>query len=315
MERPWCAGSARCSSTPFRSWPARTSSWPPGDSVPWAGQGGKARPTGDPRARRRSSTGPTLPACCRLQDWPAYTFKRRQGSWPRAGAGTAWRKRTSPAREVLARLRDDGPLTANQLGGGEEGRAVVGLVRDQDRRRVAARHRPAGLPRAARLRHRLRPGRARGIPSELLGAGLERRGVRGAAGGGSRSRARRGACLSDLAKYHGLPPGPWCGRVLDFVRVDREVSVAGWAQSAYADPGTLDAAGTRDPRAGDRAAVPVRLAHLVPGAARSGSSTCGHRLEAYTAEGEARLRLLRHAPAGRRRSSWAASTRPGRAAR
>ena len=32
-----------------------------------------------------------------LEDWPAYAFKRRAVPWPRAGAGTCWRRRTSRA--------------------------------------------------------------------------------------------------------------------------------------------------------------------------------------------------------------------------
>ena len=98
-----------------------------------------------------------------------------------------------------------GPVDGQRARRRQEGRSVVGLVRDKDRRRVAARHRRAGLPRAARLRPCLRPGRA-GHPGRAPGPGLERRGVRGTAGRGGRALARRG----DGGRPGGVPRRAAC---------------------------------------------------------------------------------------------------------
>ena len=55
-----------------------------------------------------------------LEDWPAYAFKRRA----RRAKGRRWhvlQERDKTCAEVLDRLRGDGPLTANQLGGAKKG--------------------------------------------------------------------------------------------------------------------------------------------------------------------------------------------------
>src|SRR5271155_5469319 len=55
-----------------------------------------------------------------LEDWPAYSFKRRA----RREKGKRWhvlQEREKSCNEVLARLRGEGPLTANQLGGAKKG--------------------------------------------------------------------------------------------------------------------------------------------------------------------------------------------------
>ena len=55
-----------------------------------------------------------------LEDWPAYAFKRRQ----RREKGKRWHvleERDKTCNEVLARLRGEGPLTANELGGAKKG--------------------------------------------------------------------------------------------------------------------------------------------------------------------------------------------------
>ena len=76
------------------------------------------RRTGQPRRRRRSSTGRTRPASCR-----SPTGRTTPGgggpSPPGASAGT--RSPRTPATQVLGRLRDEGPLTATQLGGAKAG--------------------------------------------------------------------------------------------------------------------------------------------------------------------------------------------------
>src|ERR1700683_3733886 len=51
-----------------------------------------------------------------LEDWPAYAFKRRA----RRSKGKRWHvlhERDKTCAEVMARLRAEGPLTANELGG------------------------------------------------------------------------------------------------------------------------------------------------------------------------------------------------------
>ena len=125
-----------------------------------------------------------------LEDWPAYAFKRQRP----AGQGEAL-ARAGGARQELQRGAGPparrGPADGQRAGRRQEGRAVVGLVRDQDRRRVAARHRRARLPRAARLPACLRPGRAC-HPGRAAGAGVDRRGVRPPSRCGGRALPRRG---------------------------------------------------------------------------------------------------------------------------
>src|ERR1700733_6879739 len=55
-----------------------------------------------------------------LEDWPASAFKRRA----RREKGRRWhvlQERDKTCNEVLARLRGEGPLTANELGGAKKG--------------------------------------------------------------------------------------------------------------------------------------------------------------------------------------------------
>ena len=73
----------------------------------------------------------------------------------------------------------------------EGGRAVVGLVGGEDRRRVAARHRPGGLRAAHRLAARLRPAGA-GHPEGPDRPRADRRGVPVLPGRDGRQGARRG---------------------------------------------------------------------------------------------------------------------------
>ena len=145
-------------------------------------------------------------------------------------------------REVLARLRGDGPLTANQLGGAKKG----GPWWDWSETKIAAEW----LLDIGELVCRERRGFARvydlaerAIPADAAGA---RTGpTRSARCGWWRRRvARSGVALpADLAKYHGLSQA-LVRRVLDSSGLTK-VSVQGWAQPAYADPGALGAVGTR----------------------------------------------------------------------
>jgi len=175
-----------------------------------------------------------------LQDWPAYAFKRRQF----VAKGRRWHlleEKDKSCREVLARLRGDGPLTANQLGGAKKG----GPWWDWSETKIAAEW----LLDIGELVCRERRGFARvydlaerAIPAELLATDWTDEECAGRLVA-TAGRALGVALPADLAKYHGLPQA-LVRRVLDSSGLTK-VSVQGWAQSAYADPGALSAAGTR----------------------------------------------------------------------
>ena len=265
----------------------------------------RARPTGA-RGAPPSSTGPTPPASSRWRTGrptpsnagPAGPRARRwhharrpgpelrRGAGPPAGRGTADRQRA---------------------GRRQEGRAVVGLVGDQDRRRMAARHRRAGLPGTARLPAGLRPGRA-GHPRTSCASRSssdEECAIRLVAAG--RPCPRRG---------HGRRPG----------RLPRGAAAPGRASAGRPGPtragagAGLGAAGlcrSRRPRARvgrrvkgrSRAALTVRLADLVPGPRSSGSSVPAPSRGLHAAA-QAPLRLLRHAGAGRHANRRAGRSGP-----
>ena len=101
-----------------------------------------------------------------IEEWPSYAFRRRAF----LARGMRWHEVPEKAgAEILARLRAEGPLTATAAGRGQERRPLVGLVGDEDRRGVAARHRgghlraPAGWRRVYDLPERV-------LPPELLDA-------------------------------------------------------------------------------------------------------------------------------------------------
>ncbi|HEX4433326.1 MAG TPA: crosslink repair DNA glycosylase YcaQ family protein [Acidimicrobiales bacterium] len=175
-----------------------------------------------------------------LADWPAYEFKRRA----RRDKGRRWHvlvEKDKTCNEVLSRLRDEGPLTANELGGAKKG----GPWWDWSETKIAAEW----LLDIGELVCRERRGFARvydlaerAIPADLLGADWsdEECAVRLVAAAG---RAMGVATEADLAVYHGVPR-PLVRRVLPSSGLT-EVSVAGWKQAAYADPGALSAVSTR----------------------------------------------------------------------
>jgi uncharacterized protein YcaQ len=175
-----------------------------------------------------------------LEDWPAYGFKRRA----RLAKGRRWHTLEDHEKscgDVRARLRADGPLTANELGGAKKG----GPWWDWSEIKIAAEW----LLDIGELVCRERRGfqrvydlAERAIPAELRAADwtddecAER--LVGAAG-----RALGVATEADLANYHGVPR-PLVRRVLpstDLVAVE----VEGWKHPAYADPGSLSGLGTR----------------------------------------------------------------------
>jgi uncharacterized protein len=175
-----------------------------------------------------------------LEDWPAYGFKRRA----RREKGRRWHRlqeHDKSCNEVLARLRGEGPLTANQLGGAKNG----GPWWDWSETKIAAEW----LLDIGELVCRERRGFARvydlaerAIPADLLGQDWsdDECAVRLVAAAG---RALGVATEADLAVYHGVPRA-LVRRVLAASGLT-EVSVAGWKQAAYADPGALSAVGTR----------------------------------------------------------------------
>jgi uncharacterized protein len=175
-----------------------------------------------------------------LEDWPAYAFKRRA----RRAKGKRWhvlQERDKTIGEVVARLRAEGPLTANELGGAKKG----GLWWDWSETKIAAEW----LLDIGELVCRERRGFARvydlaerAIPSDLLAEEWsdEECAVRLVAAAG---RSLGVATEADLAVYHGLPRA-LVRTVLGSSGLT-EVSVAGWKQAAFADPGALSSVGTR----------------------------------------------------------------------
>ncbi len=175
-----------------------------------------------------------------LEDWPAYGFKRRA----RLAKGKRWHvleEHDKSCGEVLARLRGEGPLTANQLGGAKKG----GPWWDWSETKIAAEW----LLDIGELVCRERRGfqrvydlAERAVPTDLLAQEWtdEECALRlVAAAGGSLGVATE----ADLAVYHGLPRS-LVRRVLPSTDLV-EVAVEGWTQRAYADPRALMALGTR----------------------------------------------------------------------
>ncbi len=175
-----------------------------------------------------------------LEDWPAYGFKRRA----RLAKGKRWHvleDHEKSCGEVLARLRADGPLTANELGGAKKG----GPWWDWSETKIAAEW----LLDIGELVCRERRGfqrvydlAERAIPADLLAQEWtdEECAVQLV---GSAGRSLGVATEADLATYHGLPR-PLVRRVLpstDLVAVE----VEGWPGPAHADPAALSGLGAR----------------------------------------------------------------------
>src|SRR5580698_6628334 len=162
-----------------------------------------------------------------LDDWPAYAFKRRQT----LAKGRRWHvleEKDKTCREVLARLRGEGPLTANQLGGAKKG----GPWWDWSETKIAAEW----LLDIGELVCRERRGFARvydlaerAIPADLLAQDWsdEECAERLVAAAG---RSLGVATEADLAVYHGVPRA-MVRSVLEESGLAK-VSVAGWSQAA-----------------------------------------------------------------------------------
>ena len=175
-----------------------------------------------------------------LEDWPAYGFKRRA----RLAKGRRWHvleDHEKSCGEVLTRLRADGPLTANELGGAKKG----GPWWDWSETKIAAEW----LLDIGELVCRERRGfqrvydlAERAIPADLRSQEWTEdecaQWLVAAAG-----RSLGVATEADLATYHGLPRA-LVRRALPSTRLV-PVTVEGWKPAAYADSDALASLGTR----------------------------------------------------------------------
>src|SRR6202050_962472 len=160
---------------------------------------------------------------------------------------------------------EDWPAHAFKRGGApQEGRHLVGLVREQGRGRMVTRHRAARLPEAPGLSARLRPGRARysfpPVGPGVVGRGMRRppRGCRLAlAGRGDRGRPVH---LPRHAASRGAPR-------VGVHRVRR--GPGGGVEGAGVRPSGGTGRPERPRRDAERPALAVRLADLVPGTPRA----------------------------------------------
>lgn len=169
-----------------------------------------------------------------MEDWPNFGFKRED----RRARGRRWHRLDDAERvcgEVLAKLRSEGPLTANQLGGAKKGGpwwdwsdVKVGVEWLLDIGEVVCTKR-VGFQRVYDL-----PERA--IPPRLLGA-EPRRAEQIAKLVGNAARALGIASVADLAAYCGLLTKP-VAEALPDVGLER-VSVEGWTRPAFAYPEAL----------------------------------------------------------------------------
>ncbi len=206
-----------------------------------------------------------------IAHWPSFAFRRRamraRGSRSRDLPATAY-------REVLARLRTDGPLTVGDLGGGRRSadwwdwshakRAVEWLLTIGDVVCVERR----GWRRVYDLPERVIPAPLRDLePSDehCLAALV-----------GTAARALGVATVADLAEYHRLTQGQVRGAVEAAGLV--AVQVDGWGAPAWADPAAL----ATPPRGRHRTTLLSPFDSLLFDRARA-QRVFGftHRLEAY----------------------------------
>jgi uncharacterized protein len=175
-----------------------------------------------------------------LEDWPAYGATRRA----RRAKGKRWHileERDKSCAAVEARLRAEGPLTANELGGAKKG----GTWWDWSETKIAAEwlldigvlvcRRRRGFQRVYDLAERA-------IPADLLAQEWtdEQCATRLVAAAG---RSLGVATVADLAVYHGLPR-QLVGRVVPETTLV-PVAVEGWQRPAFADPAALESLGVR----------------------------------------------------------------------
>ncbi len=175
-----------------------------------------------------------------LEEWPAFGIKRRI----RLAKGKRWhvlQDRERSCAEVIAQLRDEGPLTANQLGGAKKGAVWFDWTETKiaaewllDVGTLVCRER-RGFQRVYDLAERAIPADLRAqdwsddeCARHLVATAASALGV---------------ATVADLAAYRGLPQ-----RVVRTALSDaglRPVTVEGWRSAAYLAPSALDSLGTR----------------------------------------------------------------------
>ena len=175
-----------------------------------------------------------------LEDWPVYAFRRRLF----LAKGRRWHRledRDKTCAEVVARLRAEGPLTANELGGAKKGgpwwdwsETKIGAEWLLDIGELVCRTR-RGFQRVYDLAERA-------IPEELRAQDWtdDECAVRLVATAG---RALGVASAADLSMYHGVPRAMVLRALPETELVP--VSVEGWKQPAFADPAALAALGKR----------------------------------------------------------------------
>ena len=175
-----------------------------------------------------------------LEDWPAYGASRRA----RLAKGKRWHTLEEHDKSCAAvedRLRAEGPLTANELGGAKKG----GPWWDWSETKIAAEWLldiGVLVCRERRGFQRVYDLAERAIPPELRAQQWtdERCATRLVTAAG---RSLGVATEADLAVYHGLPR-PLVRRVLPSTAL-APVAVEGWQQPAFADPAALELLGVR----------------------------------------------------------------------
>jgi uncharacterized protein YcaQ len=177
-----------------------------------------------------------------LEDWPLFAFRRRLFlAKGRRWHGLEPRVRDKFGAEVVARLRAEGPLTANGLGGAKKGGAWWDWSETKitaewliDIGKLVCRER-RGFQRVYDLAERA-------VPPELLAQDPSDDecavSLIGAAG-----NALGVATEADLSMYHGVPRAMVRRAVAETELV--AVSVEGWTRPAYAHPAALALLGTR----------------------------------------------------------------------
>jgi uncharacterized protein len=175
-----------------------------------------------------------------LEEWPAYAFKRRRA----LAKGRRWHQLEDMAKScggVRDRLRSEGPLTANELGGAKRG----GVWWDWSEVKIAAEW----LLDTGELVCRERRGfqrvydlATRAIPESLteLEWSDEECATRLVEVAG---RALGLATIADLAAYNGVPQA-LVRRVIGSASLE-PLRVAGWSLPTFAAPGALDVLGQR----------------------------------------------------------------------
>jgi len=175
-----------------------------------------------------------------LEQWPTYAFKRRRA----VAKGRRWHQLDDTERscaEVMAKIRGEGPLTANELGGAKRG----GEWWDWSQVKIAAEwlldigelvcRERRGFQRVYDLAERAIPDELRS--EDLSDAECITALVRSA------GRAMGVATVADLGAYHGVPVRQ-VHAVLEASALV-PVEVEGWAHAAYADRAALESLGTK----------------------------------------------------------------------